>query len=57
MTVIGQPATFRQAEAGGSGADVRVTRHNLVAIIDTNHVRRPLLAAMNLFPPSDSGSG
>jgi len=45
MTVMGQPAAFRQADAEGSGADVRVTRHNLVAMVDTNHTKRPLLVA------------
>ena len=44
MTVIGQPAAFRLA-ADGSGADVRVTRHNLVAMADTDHTSRPLLVA------------
>ncbi len=45
MTVIGQPAPFRQADADGSGADVRVTRHTMVAMIDTNHGAKPLLVA------------
>jgi hypothetical protein len=41
----------------GSGTDVRVARHNLVAMVEANRTDRPLLVAMMLFAPSDSGTG
>ncbi len=56
MTVFAQPVAVRTA-AEGSGADVRMTRHTMVAMIDTNHNTRPLLVAANLFQPADSGTG
>ena len=34
LTVLGHPAMIRQADADGSGADVRMTRHHLVALTD-----------------------
>lgn len=57
LTVFGHAGNGRVADAEGSGADVRVTRHNLVAMIDISRSTRPLLVAINLFPPSDSGTG
>jgi hypothetical protein len=50
-------ASFRQADADGSGADVRMNRHNLVAMTDGAGHGRPLLVAMNLFPVADTGNG
>lgn len=57
LTVLGHPAIVRQADADGSGADVRATRHNLVAMIDTNRTGRPLLVAMFVYQPTDDGTG
>jgi hypothetical protein len=57
LTVFGHGGGARLADADGSGADVRVTRHNLVAMVDTSRTTRPLLVAMMLFAPSDSGTG
>jgi hypothetical protein len=57
LTVFGQAGAARLADAEGSGADVRVTRHNLVAMVEANRTDRPLLVAMMLFAPSDSGTG
>ncbi len=56
LTVFGHGGGFRQADAEGSGADVRVTRHDLVAMADARQ-SRPLLVAMMLFPPADTGTG
>ncbi len=56
LTVFGHAGGARLADAEGSGADVRVTRHNLVAMVDARQ-SRPLLVAVTLFPPSDSGTG
>ncbi len=57
LTVFGHAGSTRLADADGSGADVSVTRRNLVAMIDTNRNTRPLLVAVMLYPPSDSGTG
>jgi hypothetical protein len=46
LTVFGHTSAFRQADAEGSGADVRVTRHNLVAMVANSHTGRPMLVAM-----------
>ncbi len=46
LTVFGHPGNFRLADADGSGADVRVTRHNLVAMVDHSRAGRPMLVAM-----------
>jgi hypothetical protein len=54
LTVFGHAGGARLADAEGSGADVRVTRHNLVAMVDARQ-SRPLLVAMT--PPADSGTG
>jgi hypothetical protein len=56
LSVFAQPAGFCLASGEGSGSGVRVERPNLVAMVDTRQAR-PLLVAMNLFPPSDSGTG
>jgi hypothetical protein len=56
LTVFGHAVGFSQADAEGSGADVRVTRHNPVAMADARQ-SRPLLVAMMLFPPADTGNG
>jgi hypothetical protein len=45
FTVMGHPASYNQADAVGSGADVRATGHNLIAMIDTDHSTRPVLVA------------
>jgi hypothetical protein len=45
FTVMGHPASYRQAEADGSGADVRMTRPALTAMIGTDRSSRPLLVA------------
>jgi len=44
LTVLGHPAMIRQADADGSGADVRMTRHDLVALTDPAR-SRPLFVA------------
>ncbi len=56
LTVFGHTGSARLADADGSGADVRVTRHNLVAMVEANRTDRPLLVAV-VYPPSDSGTG
>ncbi len=45
LTVLGHPSSFRQADADGSGADVRVTRHNLVAMVAADPDAKPMLVA------------
>jgi hypothetical protein len=52
--VVPHVSSIRQADADGSGADVRMTRHSLVAMIDTNQGRRPLLVAMQPLPQSST---
>ncbi len=57
LTVFGHAGSARLADAEGSGADVRVTRNSLVAMINTSRTTRPLLVAVNLFPVADTGTG
>ncbi len=57
LTVFGHAGSTRLADAEGSGVDVRMTRQTLVAMVEANRTDRPLLVAINLFPPSDSGTG
>jgi len=56
MTVMGHPASFNQAGAEGSGADVRMTRHSLFALTDVDNSRRPLLVAADGGDDSRSSS-
>ena len=46
-TVLGHPASFNQADAAGTGADLRVTRYNLIAVAEAGRAGRPLLVADN----------
>jgi len=45
MTVLGQPA-------GGANGQA-----NLSAMVDGNRTGRPLLVAMSLYSPTDTGTG
>jgi hypothetical protein len=45
FTVMGHPASYNQADAEGSGADVRITGRGVMAMIDTDQGGRPALAA------------
>jgi hypothetical protein len=45
FTAMGQPASANQAAAQGSGADIGVARHSLMAMIGTDRSTRPLLVA------------
>jgi hypothetical protein len=45
FTVMGHPASYNQADAEGSGVDVRATGHSLMAMIDTDHRTRPVLVS------------
>ena len=44
MTVMGHPASYRQADAEGSGADIRMARHTMVAMQDVDRPRIELVA-------------
>ncbi len=56
LTVFSHAGAARLADTEGSGVDVRVSGRNL-AMINTDRTTRPLLVAINLYPPSDSGNG
>jgi hypothetical protein len=45
FTVMGHPASYNQADAEGSGADIRTPRNALLAMIGTDRATRPLLVA------------
>ncbi len=57
MAVVPHASAIRQAQADGNGADVRITRHSALAMIDTNGSRRPMLVAINLAPQARTATG
>jgi hypothetical protein len=58
MAAMPHGSPIRQAQADGIGADVRITRHSALAMIDTNGSRRPMLVATNMVvPQTDTVAG
>ncbi len=51
---FGHAGNVRLADTEGSGFDVRISRQNLVVMVDTGHTARPLLVPISPFPLSES---
>jgi hypothetical protein len=57
LTVLGHPGAVATAASDGSGADVRANHTNIVAMVEASRTDRPLLVALSLYAPTDTGTG